>query len=155
MTPMQILKNNFLSFSQKLEKFEEVNLNKSQPKDNWIQNVDDEYSISFPDEETNFSHYTKKGVKSDFIKIFKTKTKKEKCSIAFHFKYLNITESKIQCSIKTGDDFHITDDMNINEFKEKLNQLTKILDTEDTTIIINKTKEVFFNLSKNLKMKFR
>lgn len=46
---MQILKNNLLLLSNKLEMFEEINLNKA--KDVVIQNVDDEYLLSFPHEE--------------------------------------------------------------------------------------------------------
>ena len=61
---MQTLKNNFLNLSKKLEGFEEINLNKSQPKDTFVQNVNDEYTLCFPNEETNFSHFTKKGVSS-------------------------------------------------------------------------------------------
>ena len=155
MTPMQMFKNNFLSLSKKLEKFEEINLNKSQPKDILIQNVNDEYALCFPEEETNFSHYTKKEVKSDFIKIFKAKTKKEKCSVAFHFKYLNIEVPKIQCSIKKGEDFYITEEMNTSEFKEKINQLNNMLINQDVMESLDKIKETFFNVPKNIKAKIR
>ena len=58
---MQKLKNNFLNLSKKLEGFEEINLNKSQPKDTFVQNVNDEYTLCFPDEETNFLTLLKKG----------------------------------------------------------------------------------------------
>lgn len=154
MTPMQMLKNNFLSLSERLKKFEEINLNKSKPKDTWIQNVDDEYALCFPEEKTNFSHFTKKGVKSDFIKIFKAKTKKENYSIGFHFTYLNIAEPKIQCSIKEGETFHMTEEMNIQEFKEKLNHLNDILFSQDLLENISKTKEAFL-VSPKPKLKFK
>jgi hypothetical protein len=77
-TSMNILKNNFLFLSEKLKKFEEINLNKSQHKETIVQNVDDEYLLCFPNEDNNFSKFLKKGVKSDFIKIFKSKTKEQK-----------------------------------------------------------------------------
>lgn len=150
---MQTLKNNLLTLSEKLEGFKEVNLNKSQPKDKWIQNIDDEYVLSFPNDDKNFTHFTKKEVKSDFIKIFKAKTKKEKYSIAFHFTYLNIAESQIQCSIKEGEDFYVTEKMNINEFKEKLNKLNNTLDTKEVKEIIDNIKDTFFSLPKKLKIK--
>jgi len=65
--------------------------------------------LCFPQENTNFSHFTKKEVKSDFIKLFKAKSKKEKYSIAFHFTYLEVLEPQIQCSIKEGELFYITE----------------------------------------------
>lgn len=142
MTPMQMLKNNFLLLSQKLNKFEEINLNKSQEKDVWIQNVDDEYALCFQ-EESNFSHFIKKGVKSDFLKIYKAKTKKEVFSIGFHFTYLNTPEPTIKCSIKQDELMNFSEEMGISEFKEKLNYLNNALDSPEILDSIMKIKEVF------------
>jgi len=153
MTPMQILKNNFLYLSKKLDQFEEINLNKSQAKDTLVQNIDDEYVLCFPEEQTNFSHFTKKGVKSDFIKIFKAKVKGEKYSIAFHFNYLNVDTPTIQCSVKQGENFLITDKMSIDNMREKINRLNNELNSQNVITITEKIKKEFFILSKNNKLK--
>lgn len=143
MTPMQILKNNLNTLSQKLESFQEINLNKAKAKEVWVQNMDDEYILSFPDEPGNMSYYSKKEVKSDFIKIFKAKTKKQKYSIAFHFEYLVVADPFVQCSIKEGDAFSITEKMSLADFKEKLNQLNDRIVSNDVVNCVDLTKNVF------------
>jgi len=153
MTPMQTLKNNLLSFREKLENFEEINLNKAHPKDTWRQNADDHYTLAFPDDEANFTHFHKKGVKSDFIKIFKGKSKKGKCSIAFHFTYLEGVEPEIQCSVKEKESFVISEPMNVEEFKEKLNYFNQTSSSPDVLEIIDKVKDGFFSTPKKHKMK--
>lgn len=144
MTPMQILKNNFSTLRQKLDKFEEINLNKSRPKDIWIQHADDEYVLYRPEEETNFTHITHKGVKSDFIKLFKAKTKTDKYSIAFHFHYLDTDTPTIECSLKQGEHFHITEPLSINEMKAKINQLNAQLESNDVSDTVSILKDMFF-----------
>lgn len=151
---MQTLKNNFLQLSEKLNEFNQINLNKAKAKDVVVQNVEDEYYLTFPNDENNFSMYSKKGVKSDFIKLFKSKTKKEKYSIGFHFEYLNVKEPVIQCSIKQGNNFMITDKMSLDDFKEKLNNLNLTLNNPSVEDAIEKTQSLFFNPSINNKNKF-
>lgn len=68
--------------------------------------------------------------------------------MAFHFKYLNVVEYKIQCSIKEGEDFYITEEMDLTAFKTKLNTLSNVLDSKDVSEIMNKVKYAFFNLCK-------
>ena len=52
---MQILKNNFEVLSNNLSiNFSEANLKKAQSREKVVQKVDDDYLISFPDEDTNF-----------------------------------------------------------------------------------------------------
>lgn len=86
---MQILKNNFEVLSNNLSiNFSEANLKKAQSREKVVQKVDDDYLISFPDEDTNFEVFNKKAVESDFLKIFKAKSKKETNYIGFHFVYI-------------------------------------------------------------------
>jgi hypothetical protein len=82
MTPMQQLKSNLKTLSENLsENFVEINLNKAKSKVKYVQKADDEYCLCFPDED-NIDTFDKKEIKSDFIKLFKTKTKTENYSIA-------------------------------------------------------------------------
>lgn len=146
MTPMQMLKNNFDILSHNLSaNFAESNLNKAQPREKTVQKVDDNYLLSFPDEDTNFEVFNKKEVKSDFIKIFKAKTKQENHSIGFHFVYIDKEPSdfRIQVSLKTIDkntdneNFNISEKMTLDTFKEKLNLLNQktILNNDVANVI--------------------
>jgi hypothetical protein len=152
MTPMQQLKSNLKTLSENLsENFVEINLNKAKSKVKYVQKADDEYCLCFPDED-NIDTFDKKEIKSDFIKLFKTKTKTENYSIALHFYFLNREESdyvmnvSLQTKNKKNDNvtFIISKDFSIEEFKEKLNEINK-------TLVINKSLETIVN---NIKKNF-
>lgn len=159
MTPMQILKNNFEVLSNNLStNFCEANLNKSQSREKIVQKVDDDYLLSFPDEETNFEVFNKKAVESDFLKIFKAKTKKENYSIGFHFGYIGKKQNDftIQVSLKTIDKnndkelFLMSEEMKIDVFKEKLNQLNKTTTlNNDVETVVVEVKNIFEFTFKN------
>lgn len=119
MTPMQSLKNQFDEFKLivKNNGFEELNLNKSEPKTT---------TSSFCGETTVHEN---KGVKNDFIKLFKIKFNKENAySIGFAFKYLELKEQeyKIAVSLKKGEDqYFASKDLSLQEFKEIFNNVLK------------------------------
>lgn len=118
-TPMQVLKNQFDDFKTTLCQcgFKEVVLNKSNPKT---------HVTYFCGEREVFE---KKGVSSDFIKLFKIKFNKEKSySIGFSFNYLNlrIEDQTIKVSLKTGEDIFLkSKEFSIVEFQEIFKNLLK------------------------------
>lgn len=125
MTPMTKLKNNIDLFKSLIgSKFNEVNLNKSAPKDfytDWCGEV---------------THHHHTGVVNDFVKLFSIKFNKDHYyNMAFVFDYMDLpeTEHKIQYSIKVKEkdfpkDYIVsTEKMSVNDFKEKLNEINKKL----------------------------
>ena len=126
MTPMTQLKNNLDYFKLLIgTDFEEINLNKSAPKSftpNWCGEYGD-----------TIEH---KGVQSDFLKIFKVQFNAEDTySIAFRFNYIDVAEPSIEVSIKVGGEKYFivaSEPMNVSAFKDKLNCVNKMLQTEDS-----------------------
>lgn len=158
MTPSQILKTQIAQLSTVLNNngFETINLNKSQPKDLLLQNVDDEYLLSFPGEEsTNYTHLLKKEVKTDFLKMFKAKTKNEKYSVGLHFYFLDEIDdnkSTIQISLKTTSKFMITEELSLTDAKLKITELSKILSNKDVDETFSLLQN-YLNLDDKLKNK--
>ncbi len=147
---MQQLKNPLDNFEAILSpKFTESHLNKAKAKTKFAQKADDEYCLSFPDE-NNIETFEKKEVKSDFVKLFKTKTKQENYSLGLHFYFLDREESNyvINVSLQTKNkinnsvDFIISRNFSVEEFKEKLNIINSQL-SENNTIenVVNYFKE--------------
>lgn len=125
MTPMTKLKNNLDTFKSLAgSQFKEVNLNKSSPKEHyqsWCGDVTFHESV---------------GVMNDFLKLFNIKFNKDNYyGIAFIFDYIDLPENehKVQYSIKIKEkdypkEYFITSEkMEVNEFKDKLNQVNKNL----------------------------
>lgn len=108
---MQMLKNNFDEFKGLMPEFKELTLNKSEPKF-FVSDFCGEHEV-----------HENRGVKSDFIKIFKVKYNKEnQRSIGFEFKYLNLNEEdfKVKVSIKEGEEnLFFGEFLTVEEFKKK------------------------------------
>jgi hypothetical protein len=135
MTPMQILKNNMETFAENISiQFKDVNLNKAAPKTKEVQVVDDSYALAFPDEES-VKVIAKKGVRSDFLRLFQAKTKDTNYSIGFHFSYIDKVEDEftVACSLKTlnkqfdREEIIVSSEMTLEEFKEKINPLNLLM----------------------------
>ena len=120
MTPMQKLKNNLDLFKELIgDKFTEIQLNKAAEKST---TVGDSWSGD------NIT-YEKKGVKNDFLKIYRVKLNKEdNYSFAFNFTYIDLAEKDhaVEYTFKLGTDNPLiisSEKMNIEEFKTKLNEV--------------------------------
>ncbi len=133
---MQILNGQLRAFGWLLSiKFKESNLNKAAGKTKYIQLVDDEFALSFPNEEI-MKIIDKKSVNTDFLKLFKAKTKNEICSIGFHFYFLDKASEdfKVSVSVKIIDkvseteNFHMSSEMSVNEFKNTLVSVMRLID---------------------------
>ena len=132
MTPMARIKNNIDVFKSLIgNQFNEVNLNKSAPKEyyeNWCGEV---------------IHHNNPGVMNDFLKLFTIEFSNGNIyGIAFIFDYIDLPQSehKIQYSIKIKDQKHPketiinSDKMSINDFKDKLNEVnTKLKEKSNPT----------------------
>lgn len=116
MTPMQMLKNSFDNFKSFVPNFKEVTLNKSEPK---------MFINYFGGDEPEV--HENRGVKSDFIKIFKLKYSKEnQHSVGFEFKYLNLNKEdfRVRVSVKEGEDnLFLGDFINVENFRESFNKV--------------------------------
>lgn len=140
---MQRLKNQFDDFKLLAVSngFEELSLNKTDAK------------LTAIGSEEERSLFENKGVKADFIKLFKIKFNKENAfSIGFDFKYIGWEENErtITVSLKKGEDvYYVSQEYSIHDFKEKMNVLLAQLKEEKTltyqTLI--QTTEKQFNLS--------
>lgn len=124
MTPMQKLKNQFDELKSILEPlgFSELSLNKSSPSTAYS-NFCGEHTV-----------YEKKGVKSDFIKLFKIKLNNENFyNIGFAFKYLNLKDEdcKTIVSLKNGDKYFVSHEYSTVELRDILNNLLKQLNTTE------------------------
>lgn len=87
--------------------FEEITLNKSSPKFDFVRG----------------ESYEKKGVKNDFILIFKSPFKHVSFALSFQYIELPKEQQKVQASIKRGKDnetIEFSIPMSLNEFKDKL-----------------------------------
>ncbi len=144
MTPMQMLKNNFDEFKGLVPEFKELTLNKSDPK----------FFVNHFCGETEV--HENRGVKSDFIKIFKVKYNKEnQRSVGFEFKYINLNEEdfRVKVSVKEGEEnLFFGEFLSVTDFKEKfVKVITELkfsgcLNDKD---VVNKFKAEF-NLTPNL-----
>lgn len=128
MTPMSRLKNNLDLFTSLIgDKFEQLQLNKAQP-----QQFATGGGYAEPED---LIVYEKKGVKADFVKIFRVQFNKENTySFGFSFMYENLSleEQNVTFSIKVGSEnpnkFMVhSEKFNIETFKNKLNELNKEL----------------------------
>lgn len=97
----------------------------------------------------------KKSVKKDFIKNFRKKTKQEKISIGLHFNYLNVQEPQMQILIKQNEQFQISHEMNLDEFKQSLNNLTNSIHTQNINEIVEVFNEKCFKVSKTNRLKMK
>lgn len=134
-TPMQKLKNQFDKFKSIVttQGFQELNLNKSEPK---------MFVGRCCDESTFFED---KGVKNDFVKIFKIKFNAEKFyNVGFTFNYLEVPEN-IVVSLKLSNGYLKSKEYSVEEFKNLfLNVLADIKETnyERTVEIIKNSFEL-------------
>lgn len=135
MTPMHILKNNMETFSENISiQFKDVNLNKAAPKTKEIKVVDETLANTLTNEDS-VTVIDKKGVRTDFLRLFQAKTKDNNYSIGFHFTYIDREEEdfRISCSLKTLDkqfdreSLIVSSEMTIEEFKEKINPLNLLI----------------------------
>jgi hypothetical protein len=142
MTPMQILKNNMETFAENISiQFKDVNLNKAEPKVKFIQTVSDDYALAFPNEEGG-KVIEKKGVRTDFLRLFQAKTKSDNYSIGFHFTYIGKDEEdfRVACSLKTlnkqfdRENLIVSPEMTIEEFKEKINPLNLLIKEKNFSV---------------------
>lgn len=134
MTPMHILKNNMETFAENISiQFKDVNLNKAAPKTKEVQLVGDDLAALTSEESVQVVE--KKGVRSDFLRLFQAKTKETNYSIGFHFTYIDKAEEdfRVNCSLKTlnkqfdREELIVSSDMTIEDFKEKINPLNLLL----------------------------
>lgn len=138
MTPMQMLKNQFDEFKLIAKDFKEVTLNKSEPK-LYISHFCGEREV-----------HEDRGVKADFIKLFKIKYNKEdQYTIGFEFKYLDLKEEdfRVKVSVKQGEDnFVLGEFVTIPEFKEifvKFMNEVKIIDNLENKELVAKIESEF------------
>lgn len=122
MTPMQSLKPQFDSFKKVLpDLFIEAALNHAEPDDSYISFCGDK---SF-----------KKGVKSDFIKIFKLQYDDGTgYSIAFSFNYIDTDTPTVRASLKKGvlnARFYKTDYMTVQDCRTLMNNFIEKASTLD------------------------
>lgn len=129
---MQTLKNSFDLFKKLLSPAViETALNKSEQ--------DVHVSNHCGDREV----HEKKGVRSDFIKVFKAKLRQGGSqSIGFAFTYLDIpqVEHRVLVTLKTGkDDPHylISDDLTIPEFQERFSDVIRKITALDDKDFLN------------------
>ncbi len=140
MTPMEMLKNQFDEFKIIAKNYREITLNKSEPKD---------FSVFY---DSDIVYVENKGVKSDFIKLFKIKFNKEnQYSIGFEFKYIDLKKEdyKVRVSLKQGEEnYFINNYLNIEEFRDKFKSLiiklndNKNLENKDLIEIIKQEFEL-------------
>jgi len=144
---MQQLKNQFDTFKEiAISKgFSELNLNKSAPKDSYS---------SFCGEKTL---HESKGVKSDFVKIFKIKFNKENAhSIGFTFNYQDVPQETISVSLKTGLEYWQSRDYTVEEFREKIKPLLVTMkegNYNDTMKLIKQDFELSLPIKNKRKLK--
>lgn len=142
MTPMHILKNNMETFADNISiQFKDVNLNKAAPKTKEVQVVDETLANALPTEES-VTVIEKKGVRTDFLRLFQAKTKDTNYSIGFHFTYIGKNEEdfRVACSLKTLDkqfdrqNIIVSSDMTIEEFKEKINPVNLLIKEKNFSV---------------------
>jgi len=142
MTPMQILKNNMETFADNISiQFKDVNLNKAAQKTKEVVLVGEDLANSLVNEES-VQVVERKGVRTDFLRLFQAKTKENNYSIGFHFTYIDKEEEdfRIACSLKTLDKqfdrvkLNVSHDMTIEEFKEKINPLNLLIKEKNFSV---------------------
>ncbi len=142
MTPMQILKNNMETFAENISiQFKDVNLNKAAPKVKDVVLVDESLANNLSNEES-VQVIEKKGVRTDFLRLFQAKTSENNYSIGFHFTYIDKNEEdfRVACSLKTLNkqfdrvNLTVSPDMTIEEFKEKINPLNLLIKEKNFTV---------------------
>lgn len=129
MTPMEKLKPQLEQLKLVLgSKFEEINLNKSSYKEEYI---------GFCGEKTQ---YINKGVKSDFIRLYRAQFNNEQTyTLGFSFTYIDLEDSKqeIVFSSSVGKEqktFSPKKEMSVEECRESLkNIVQQIKSTENIT----------------------
>jgi hypothetical protein len=141
MTPMHILKNNMETFAENISiQFKDVNLNKAAPKTKEVQLVGDDLAALTTEDSVQVVE--KKGVRSDFLRLFQAKTKDTNYSIGFHFTYIGKEEEdfRVACSLKTLDKqfdrekIIVSSDMTVEEFKEKINPLNLLIKEKNFSV---------------------
>lgn len=152
MTPMQKLKPQLEEFKNLLgSSFKEINLNKSDEKVHYA---------GFPDDDGSRQEYINKGVRSDFIRLYRLQLNKENTyTFAFSFDYLDLTEDKFKVvfSHSVGKEekvFSPKVEMTVQECKEhliKINSILNIMENCSNDEIIQIVKEEFLGVDYQLK----
>lgn len=134
MTPMEKLKPQFNEFKKLLENiFKEINLNKSEYKEESIYGYGE------------YKKYINKGVKSDFIRLYKAKLNKEDTyTLGFSFNYIDLESNKQSVTFTStiGSEekfFSDKKEMSVEETRESLKKIITQLKDED----IPNVKEMF------------
>lgn len=141
MTPMQKLKPQFDQLKRLLgTAFKEITLNKSEYKEEYIGCSDEKVQ------------YINKGVKSDFIRLYKLQLNKENTTtLAFSFNYIKTEGNQeiITFSFSTGKEdknFSKIFEMNTEECREHLNNINimlKSIENVSNNEILKIVKEEF------------
>lgn len=155
MNPMKELKSEFDLFKSLIgNDFQEYNLNKSEPKQHYTQNYPD-YQLNGSDDD--YTLYESKGVKSDFIRIFRIKhNKKNHYSLGFVFNYLETDTPSMHYNLrftnaKDEQMYFTSPDMNLLDMKEKMKSINKQLvklEDKNNENILNIINQEF--ISKNI-----
>lgn len=146
-TPMSYCKDQFKSFKELAENFgfDEITLNKSS------------YSSTFVGSYQEGKFFESKGVKSDFIKLYKLKFSGHHYHhLGFEFKYINIPKEdfKIIVSLKSNvnnlKSFKTSEALSVDDFLLQFNQLlNQKEDIKSYRDLLNKMSELFLPKPKN------
>lgn len=137
MTPMEKLKPQFDELKKLLgENCKEINLNKSSYKESYV---------GFCGETTQ---HINKGVKSDFIRLYRAQFNKEDTyTLGFSFSYIDLLVEKqlVTFSYSIGKDdkkFSDKKEMSVEETKESLKNIINMLNSLENLTVMDKFKVV-------------